>query len=83
MRRALVALIALVVVSTAAAKDRAPPEQLDQWVTFYYLDPRPDEVSAALQAITKQGLFENDNVQAPLSGFFTEVFRANPDRVAG
>lgn len=52
-------------------------------MTYYYLDPRPDEVPAALQAVTAKGFFENDDVQAPLSGFFAEVFRANPDKLDG
>jgi hypothetical protein len=59
------------------------PDDLDQWTAHYYLDPKPDGVDAALRAITAKGFFENDDVQAPLSGFFTEVFRANPDRIEG
>ena len=35
-------------------------------------------VAKALEAVSTLGLFENDAVQAPLSGFFAEVFRANP-----
>lgn len=50
-------------------------------MTYYYLDTRPDEVPAALEAMRAKGIFENDSVQAPMSGFFTEVFRANPDKL--
>ena len=49
-------------------------------MTYYYLDPSPAEVPRALQAVVEQGLFENDNAQAPLTGFFTGVFKANPSR---
>jgi hypothetical protein len=82
MKRILIAIVALLVISAASAKDRAPPEQLDKWLTYYYLDPHPDEVPAALRVIAQQGLFEKDDAQAPLSGFFAEVFRANPDKIA-
>ena len=50
-------------------------------MAYYYLDPHPEEVAAALVGVTAQGFFENDSVQAPLSGFFTQVFRANPAKV--
>src|SRR5664279_1179850 len=82
MNRLLLAFILCLSLSCAVAKEHSPPEKLDEWMTYYYLDPRPDEVEAALKAITAQGYFENDNVQAPLSGFFTEVFRANPDKIS-
>jgi hypothetical protein len=50
-------------------------------MTYYYQHPHPDEVASALEAISAQGYFELDDVQAPLSGFFAEIFRANPDRI--
>lgn len=81
MNRVFLSALALLAFSFANAAERTPPEQLEQWVTYYYLDPRPGEVSAALQAATAKGFFENDNVQAPLTGFFTEVFRTNPNRL--
>jgi hypothetical protein len=81
MKPILFALVAFIAVSAMGANDRAPPEQLEKWLTYYYLDPHPDEVPAALRAIAQQGLFENDHVQAPLSGFFAEVFRSNPEKL--
>jgi hypothetical protein len=81
MNRVLLIPLALLAFSCASAKERTPPEQLEQWMAYYYLDPRPEDVAAALQAVTAKGFFENDNVQAPLTGFFTEVFRANPKRL--
>ena len=68
-------------LSCAAAKEHVPPERLDQWMTYYYLDSRPDEIAAALRAVTTGGYFENDSVQAPFSGFFAEIFRSNPGRL--
>lgn len=57
------------------------PDDLGKWTTFYYLEPHPEQVPAALEAIAAKGYFENDDVQAPLSGFFTEIFRANPEKL--
>lgn len=81
MNRAIVVIVSLFLLLTAEAKERASPEQIDEWATYYYLDPRPEDVAAALQTVSKQGLFENDGAQAPLSGFFAEVFRGNPSRI--
>lgn len=83
MTKVLFACVALLAFSYAGAKEHAPPDQLEQWMTYYYLDPSPNEVASALEAVTANGFFENDNVQAPLSGFFTEIFRANPDKIGG
>jgi hypothetical protein len=82
MKRVIVAVIALLATTIGIAKDRASPEHLEEWLSHYYVEPHPEEVPSALRAITEQGLFEKDSVQAPLSGFFTEVFRANPDKIA-
>ena len=54
----------------------------EQWVSFYYVHPAPEEVAEALRTVDLEDYFQNDNVQAPLSGFFAEVFRANPERIS-
>jgi hypothetical protein len=56
-------------------------EDLDEWMTYYYLHPKPEEVARALKAIDSKGFFRTDEVQAPLSGFFCEIFRAHPDKI--
>ena len=78
MNRVIAFLVSLLILHAAGAKELASPEQLEQWMTYYYLDPTPGEIPKALEAVSTLGLFENDAVQAPLSGFFAEVFRANP-----
>ncbi len=82
MKPILFAVAAFIAISAAVAADRARPEELDKWMANYYAGPRPDEVATALRAVENQGLFENDDVQAPLSGFFAEIFRNNPNRIA-
>ena len=83
MKGLLFATVAGLALASIAVRAGPSPDDLDRWTAHYYLDPQPDGVDAALRAITAKGFFENDNVQAPLSGFFTEVFRANPDRIEG
>jgi len=74
----------LLLATTAWA---APPtvggRDFEQWVSFYYVHPAPEEIAEALRIVDSEGYFQNDNVQAPLSGFFAEVFRANPERISG
>jgi len=81
MKRLLFSCVTLLVISCASAKEHASPSQLEEWMTYYYLHPQPAQVPGALKAVADQGLFENDNAQAPLTGFFTEVFRANPNKL--
>lgn len=84
MKRLLYLCAALIAAASVDAKVSASPEDnLEQWMTYYYLEPQPAQIEAALRAVDAKGYFENDNVQAPLSGFFTEVFRANPDKIDG
>ena len=83
MIKAFFTCLSLLVLSVAGAQERVTPDQIEQWMAYYYLAPHPEEVASALEAVTAKGFFENDDVQAPLSGFFTEIFRANPDRIGG
>ena len=53
----------------------------DEWITYYYLEPKPDEVGSALKELGDRGDFEADSVQAPFSGFFFQVFQNNPERI--
>ena len=82
MKRTIAVLAILALLTGAGMQEHASPAQLDDWMAHYYLNPQPDRVAEALREVEKQGLFDNDNVQAPPSGFFAEVFRANPARVA-
>jgi len=83
MNRLLLTCVVLLALTSAGATERATPDEFEQWMTYYYLAPHPEEVASALETVTAMGFFENDNVQAPLSGFFTGIFRANPDKIGG
>jgi hypothetical protein len=81
VKRLLFAVALLVVSVSAFADDRLRVTNLEEWLTYYYLDPKPAEVGAALRQVSDQGLFENDGAQAALSGFFAEVFSAHPEKI--
>jgi hypothetical protein len=81
MKRFFLVVATCAIFSCASANEAAPAEQLEQWMTYYYLSPKPSQVPQALKAVADEGLFENEDALAPLSGFFSEVFRANPTKL--
>ena len=58
-------------------------EQLSEWVTYYYLHPRPDLVVSATQFMSAQGLLLKPNTSMPFCTFLANVFTANPAKVEG
>jgi len=73
--------LVLLLVSHASAQGGHEIQDLERWMAYYYLNPQPDNVALALQTIKSKGFFENNDVQAPLSGFFSEVFSAHPEKI--
>jgi len=51
------------------------------WVTDYYLDPKPDEFAKNVQELENQGIFEKENAQWPVVSFLSQVMAANPSQV--
>jgi hypothetical protein len=82
--RTLLFVLALALVSAGTeSREGVSAQSVEAWVTSYYLAPKPDEVAEALAVLAAKGLLESGQAEAPLSGFFAEVFRANPGRVEG
>ena len=80
----LLFVLALALVSADAdSRERVSAQNVEAWVTSYYVAPKPDEVAEALAVLAAKGLLESGQAEAALSGFFAEVFRANPGRVEG
>ena len=48
---------------------------------FYYRDPRPDQLVAQLKAWSAEGTLQNKNARAPLTGFLSQVFLQNADKI--
>ena len=80
----LLFVLALALVSAGTdSRERVSAQNVEAWVTSYYVAPKPDEVAEALAVLAAKGLLESGQAEAALSGFFAEVFRANPGRVEG
>src|SRR5262245_9404122 len=80
--RKLLSVIALALLCTATcSKERLSEQNVEAWVSSYYLAPKPDEVPDALVVLAAKGLLGPGQAEARLSGFFAEVFRANPKRI--
>jgi len=62
------------------AEDKTPANG-DDWLTFYYRDPRPDQVVAQLKAWSSEGTLQDANARAPLTGFLSQIFRQNADKL--
>jgi hypothetical protein len=81
MRRLLLLLALVLGCGAPWGKERLSDQNIEAWVTSYYLAPTPGEVADALAVLAAKGLLGNGQAESPLSGFFAEVFRANPGRI--
>src|SRR5918994_5372504 len=69
------------------AVPQAPPsfrtlDGVDSFVQTYYRGPRPDLIADLFRALQPTGVSERPNAVPPFVGFFSEVFVANPGRLA-
>lgn len=55
------------------------PEDLIDWMTYYYMHPQPELLTQALTYADTSGLV--DKGQAPLTAFCSQVFAQNPKRI--
>ena len=81
MRKFLFVLTLALVSASTDSRERVSAQNVEAWISSYYLAPKPDEVADALAVLAAKGLLESGQAEAALSGFFAEVFRANPGRV--
>ena len=81
MRKFLFVLTLALVSASTDSRERVSAQNVEAWISSYYLAPKPDEVADAIAVLAAKGLLESGQAEAPLSGFFAEVFRANPGRV--
>jgi hypothetical protein len=53
------------------------------WITFYYMHPQPDDIPARVREMATLGVFRKESADVPTVAFLAEVFRQNPNRIAG
>ena len=56
-------------------------EQAQEWVTYYYLHPRPDLLPSALEVFSKAGLLTSKEDASGIVSFAARLCAANPDKV--
>lgn len=64
----------------ASAADVTTDEQLHEWLTYYYLHPRPDLTISAIHLMSKKGWLSKADSQSPLAAFLAQVFANNSDK---
>ncbi len=65
----------------AEYRDLKTPDDLPGFFQTYYLKPRPELISRAIELLPSSA-FNRPTGFGPVVGFFSEVFAANPDRLA-
>ncbi len=56
-------------------------KDLWQWMTYYYLFPTPDLVSAAVHLLEKEGALDKESAIAPSASFLSRLFVQHPNRM--
>lgn len=53
----------------------------DDWMTFYYLKPNPDEFVAQVRAMAAKGYLDDGNAQAPIVAALSQIMRQNASQI--
>lgn len=80
-------LAALLVAGTSMASAQQPSSvstarEAEQFLQTYYENPRPAMIEDLIEALRVNRIFERSEARPPYIGYFSEVFSANPDRLA-
>ena len=59
------------------------PEEINSWVTYYYITPEPSKIPDAIEYMSQVGWLDDKNSIAPIFGFLAGGFTANPKQVSG
>jgi hypothetical protein len=83
-QRIALSLMAVAVLAPAwpamAAED---PADLGRWVTYYYLQPDPNNVPARIRQMSAFGILREERDIASVIAFLAEIFRQNPTKIGG
>lgn len=73
-------------LATIVAAQKIPPlktvQDVGAFMQTYYLQPRPELIEAVVDALPSTGFLRQPGNEATVMGFFSEIFAANPDRLA-
>jgi hypothetical protein len=57
-------------------------EEFSKWLTYYYLDPEPENIVQAVRYMSESGFLDNGKAYPPIFGFLAGVFKKNPGKVS-
>ena len=69
------------VQSTAGPQQIESPQDLVQWMTYYYMHPQPQLLVPAVLYADAHGLIDPTKGEAPLTAFLSQVFAQNPKKI--
>jgi hypothetical protein len=78
-------LAPLLLGRTAAAQDTPQfrtPDDVSSFIQTYYQQPRPELIGSLIRSFSSVGLAQRPHAAPPLIAFLSEVFAANPSRMA-
>src|SRR4051812_15507258 len=79
MNKTLSGLFAGLVLASPFAALAAP--SAEAWLETYYLDPQPTRTIEVFQSLSRDGYFDRAGNIPVAIGFFSTVFKQNPERV--
>lgn len=56
--------------------------EFSKWLTYYYLNPEPENIVQAVRYMSNSGLLDNGKAYPPIVGFLAGVFKKNPSKVS-
>lgn len=57
-------------------------DSYEAFTAFYYRNPEPQRVTLSMRYVDRDETLTPDRALGPISGFYGEIFRANPENVA-
>lgn len=54
-------------------------QSFTRWTTYYYRNPQPGLIPAAIRFMTRKGLLTNPATRFPMVGLLSELFKQNPE----
>ena len=82
LKRLLIVLLLVLVSASHAQSTFTSQDDLQKWVTYYYLNPEPHKVPAAVQYLSQSGMLDRENPVPPILGFLAGAFQNNPDQLS-
>src|SRR5262245_58916614 len=85
LRQSLCLLAPLLLGRPAAAQENPPfhtLDDVDRFTQTYYQQPHPELIGDLIRSFSSVGLAQRPHATPPLIAFLSEVFAANPSRMA-